>query len=79
VYDLRLVGALAVELHENWLETHHYLNMEALREHKKGSPAHGGMKETSLPCEQHCALPTRAHHRHHDPFLRSILDTTPAI
>ena len=32
---LRLVRALAVEAHENWLERHRYLNMEDLREHKK--------------------------------------------
>jgi putative transposase len=32
---LRLVRALAVETHENWLEQHRYLNMEDLREHKK--------------------------------------------
>jgi putative transposase len=27
--------ALAVEMHENWLEAHRYLNMDDLREHKK--------------------------------------------
>src|SRR5437764_1146810 len=32
---LRLVRALAVELHENWLEASRYLNMDDLREHKK--------------------------------------------
>jgi len=32
---LRLVRALAVETHENWLELHRYLNMDDLREHKK--------------------------------------------
>jgi putative transposase len=32
---LRLVRALAVEVHEDWLEAHRYLNMEDLREHKK--------------------------------------------
>ena len=32
---LRLVRALAVETHENWLEAHRYLNMDELREHKK--------------------------------------------
>jgi putative transposase len=32
---LRLVRALAVEIHENWLEAIRYLNMEHLREHKK--------------------------------------------
>ena len=32
---LRLVRALAVEMHENWIEAIRYLNMEALREQKK--------------------------------------------
>jgi putative transposase len=32
---LRLVRALAVETHENWLEAIRYLNMEHLHEHKK--------------------------------------------
>ena len=32
---LRLVRALAVETHENWLEANRYINMEDLREHKK--------------------------------------------
>lgn len=32
---LRLVLALAVEIHENWIEATRYLNMELWREHKK--------------------------------------------
>jgi putative transposase len=32
---LRLVRALAVEMHENWLEAIRYLNMDHLKEHKK--------------------------------------------
>jgi len=32
---LRLVRALAVEVHENWIEQHRYLNMELLHEHRK--------------------------------------------
>lgn len=32
---LRLVRALAVELHENWIEATRYLNMDLLKEHKK--------------------------------------------
>jgi len=32
---LRLVRALAVEMHENWIEAIRYLSMEDLREHKK--------------------------------------------
>jgi transposase-like protein len=32
---LRLIRALCVETHENWLEAHRYLNMDYLRELKK--------------------------------------------
>ena len=32
---LRLIRALATEIHEEWLEATRYLDMEALREHKK--------------------------------------------
>jgi transposase-like protein len=32
---LRLIRALAVETHENWIEGTRYLNMEDLREQKK--------------------------------------------
>lgn len=32
---LRLIRALAVEVHENWIEATRYLNMEMLEEHKK--------------------------------------------
>jgi putative transposase len=32
---LRLVRALAIETHENWLEATRYLNMDHLKEHKK--------------------------------------------
>ena len=32
---LRLVRALALEMHENWLEATRYLNMDHLREYKK--------------------------------------------
>jgi transposase-like protein len=39
---LRPVRALGVELRESWLEAHRYLNMDDLRQHKKGGPAHGG-------------------------------------
>ncbi len=31
----RLIRALAVETHENWLEAHRYINMNDLKEHKK--------------------------------------------
>jgi putative transposase len=32
---LRLVRALAVEMHEGWLEASRYLNLDLLKEHKK--------------------------------------------
>jgi putative transposase len=32
---LRLIRALAVEMHENWIEATRYLNMDYLKEHKK--------------------------------------------
>ena len=32
---LRLVRALAVQMHETWLQAHRYSNMDDLREHKK--------------------------------------------
>jgi putative transposase len=32
---LRLIRALAVEMHENWLEAHGYLNMKDLRQNQK--------------------------------------------
>lgn len=32
---LRLVRALAVEKHEDWIEAMQYLNMESLKEQKK--------------------------------------------
>ncbi|OLC32842.1 MAG: hypothetical protein AUH28_11600 [Acidobacteria bacterium 13_1_40CM_56_16] len=37
---LRLVLALAVETHENWIEATRYLNMDFLKEHRKQF-AHG--------------------------------------
>jgi putative transposase len=37
---LRLVRALAVEVHENWIEAIRYLNMEYLKEHKKEQMRH---------------------------------------
>ena len=32
---LRLIRALAVEIHEDWIEVHRHLNMEMLREQRK--------------------------------------------
>ena len=34
---LRLIRALAVEMHENWIEATRYLNMDFLKEHRKQS------------------------------------------
>ena len=39
---LRLIRALAVEIHEDWIEAHRYLNMEMLREQRKRTPTTGG-------------------------------------
>jgi transposase-like protein len=32
---IRLIRAMAAEVHEDWLEDHRYLNMEALKEQMK--------------------------------------------
>jgi hypothetical protein len=40
--SLRLIRALAVEMHENWLEAPRYLNIDDLREHKKEVPRMAG-------------------------------------
>jgi hypothetical protein len=32
---LRLIRALAVEIHKDWIEAHRYLNMEMLRQQTK--------------------------------------------
>ena len=32
---LRLIRALAVETHEDWLEANRYINMKLLKEHKR--------------------------------------------
>ncbi len=37
---LRLVRALAVEMHENWIEENRYMNMDLLKEHKKEQLRH---------------------------------------
>lgn len=37
---LRLVRALTIETHENWIEATRYINMDLLREHKKESIRH---------------------------------------
>jgi transposase-like protein len=35
---LRLVRALAVEIHEEWVDENRYLDMELLRTHRKTNP-----------------------------------------
>ena len=49
---LRLIRALAVEMHEGWLEETRYLNMEHLRERKKellrSLPPDGGRAQPAL-------------------------------
>jgi len=35
---LRLSRALAIEMHENWIEATRYLNMDLLREQQKNRP-----------------------------------------
>lgn len=39
---LRLTRALAIEIHENWIEATRYLNMDTLKEHKKQLILQGG-------------------------------------
>ena len=53
---LRLVRALAVEMHENWLEAMRYLNMDHLAEYKKTDAEASGMSGPAClsvaPCSQ---------------------------
>lgn len=37
---LRLMRSLTVDIHEDWIEQHRYLNMELLKEHKKTKLLH---------------------------------------
>jgi hypothetical protein len=53
---LRLVRALAVETHEEWLKSPRYLNMEDLREHKKQQ-----IRAAAWPASR----PARGWHRAH--------------
>ncbi len=65
---LRLIRALAVEIHEDWIEAHRYLNMEMLREQRKQlqlleAPkvnATASHKPVALTCVSAGALPLRA-------------------
>ena len=44
----RLIRALAVETHENWLEAHRYLNMNDLKEHKKTEFSQGCLNQPKM-------------------------------
>jgi hypothetical protein len=54
---LPLIRALAVEMHENWLEAHRYLNMDDLREHKKEATAHDGLIAPTCPVDNALRCP----------------------
>ena len=58
---LRLVRALAVETHENWLEQRRYLNMDDLHEHKKGvlRARHDPVSSRPRPSLAPCSPPSR--------------------
>lgn len=45
---LRLIRALCVEMHEEWLEAHRYLNMQALRDHKSTALPINSIENRSL-------------------------------
>ena len=49
---LRLIRALAVEIHEDWIEAHRYLNMEMLREQRKSSNSWRPPKVNATACSQ---------------------------
>jgi hypothetical protein len=52
---LRLVRALGIEIHENWIEATRHLNMELLREHKREAlrRAHNSRRGTFLTDSSH--------------------------
>src|SRR6202012_4084314 len=57
---LRLILALAVETHEDWLESPRYLNMDDLREHKKTADASSGMSGVlATTTVASCSTPSR--------------------
>jgi putative transposase len=61
---LRLVRALAVEMHEGWLQASRYLNMNLLRSTRRSR------------CASSTKLPNPQHHR---PFLQNLRDRTAAL
>ena len=57
---LRLIRALAVETHENWIEAMQYLNMEPLKEQKKKRCGSWEMRRDRFyRADQGKALPSR--------------------
>jgi Transposase, Mutator family len=59
---LRLIGALAVEMAENWLEAHRYLNMEDLGSTRRRPCAWPPDPNQPAP-GQRSRIADRAHHR----------------
>jgi hypothetical protein len=49
---LRLIRALAVEIHEDWIEAHLYLNMEMLREQGKQLQLLGALEANATAYSQ---------------------------
>jgi hypothetical protein len=52
VAQLRCDSSLAVELHEDWIEAHRYLNMEMLREQRKQIQLLEALKVSTAACSQ---------------------------
>jgi putative transposase len=81
---LRLIRALAVETHENWLEQHRYLNMEELREHKNLTMRQAALTppralRRALPKGLRSAPAASRRPHTHDPFLLNLTHTTNEI
>ena len=68
---LRLVRALAVETHENWLEGTRYLNMQHLAEHKRKRCGRRHDGAPTRPSLAPCSPPSRP--------LRARLRRWPAL
>ena len=49
---LRLIRALAVEIHEDWIEAHRYLNMEMLANNVNSSNSWRPPKVNATACSQ---------------------------
>jgi putative transposase len=67
---VRLVRALAVERHENWLEAHRYLNMDDLREHKKEALRMAAWNPPTCPVDNAARCPQGPLPQHHDQICR---------